>query len=245
MRSTYSLILISTALYILSGCNAIQVAKLDPAASLETTASTQKLDIKGLKLFNDQYTIGSWSGRFNQSASGVTFLKAFERHKTKSEFTVTGPGLPDTIFATCNAKEVLNTIGRYELGGQDGDLKCLFEIADTNGNKTPVGGLVLSSPSSGRLLDIQVKRKLTGTVKLGATQLAIQSEHKAGNALIATERPLGYSLSLEGRNIALVDVNTRTAFLPAQTEGEKFQATLLGVLALVFFQDPQDGDSLI
>lgn len=230
---------LTLALGTTAGCNAVQTANLDSASLVDRPEDKQVLAITGVTPFGKSYAIGDWSGSYAHSASGTTILNAIESRRSQSSFTLQGPGFAQTVTAECGAESQGAILQALASNNADRTLSCVFEAGGQQ-----VGSLTLGPDHKSVIGALSLETGLSGTVRFDGTSLSIKSQHRAANAAISTDRPLGYTLRSGGQTAALIDLNQKRATLPQTAQTAAFQSALVGVLALTFLQDVTDSDPL-
>lgn len=214
-----------------AGCQAVQLAELDVPAGLKQAPGVQRVQITGLGSSSGQYGLGAWSGQYQVSSSGFSVLgDLFSKDKSASGFTLSGPGFESPLFAQCAFSQSDVTISIVSFSASEGAYKCDFK--DQAGTK--MGGLVLGEPKGG-FISFDVKSSLEGRVWLNGSVLTIRSKHKAANASISTDQPLGYVLTQLDYPVASIDINTKNAYVPGVEKLEQLKSSLAGIVALSLY----------
>lgn len=214
-----------------AGCQAVQLAELDVPVGLKQSPGVQKLQLGGLGSSSGQYGLGAWSGQYNVSGSGFSVLgDLFSKNKSASGFTLSGPGFDTPLYGQCSFSQSDVTISIVSFSASEGAYRCDFK--DQAGVK--VGGLVLGEPKGG-FISFDVKTAFEGRVWLNGTVLAIRSKHKASNAAISTDRPLGYVFTQLDYPVAAIDINTKRAYIPGLEQLEPMKTSLAGIVAVSLF----------
>lgn len=212
------------ALTLLSGCGAIQPARMSLPAEL--AAGSERIELRGL----GAGTQGSAPvlGRtlsFERSASRLSLFDDLVR--TDRSALHWRWGETDTVRADCRSRRRSNTVGIVDIVGRPLEIDCRFE---------PDGARLTLAETRTSTRTLTSERR--GEFVLGNTRWTVRSLHRPEGAAIDVAQPLGYVVEEAGRAFAAVEQQgTRPVLhLPPANDPRRSQV-LPGLLALALLWD--------
>ena len=214
---------------LLAACASGGISK----AEIATPDSLAKYPVVALKTTgkfwgfgNDgNYTLGTkYTGKFDRSASGTSFLGGFvSNNKTSIAASVENKTTGKNYIVACAGGGTSLNLGLLSLGGKkDGQFDCTISL-----NKKQVGTYLLESDSG----FIGPSGKVKGSLKLGNIAYSVESVHKAGSSPIPVDQALGYYVKDSNLTIAVIQANGGLSLQNAPLPDSKMDALVAVLVA--------------
>jgi len=217
-------ILATAGLLALAGCASAQMSL---PANLAAASRTEFVGIGGWA--KGDFTAGPWSGRYERSASQLSYLAPLVENRGHSEFTLERTG-SEPIQGQCRMRENSVDLGLVEVTTRPMAYRC----------ELPAGFLELQEVTGGHINRYERR----GRIALGGETVEIRSVHHIAGTSLPTSTPIGYVFEQQGRPVGAVELNGRPALLIEPGASPQLERTLtLAALALGVFWDPAKTDS--
>ena len=190
-----------------------------PAVPLETTGAFWGFGNKG------NYSLGkNYTGKFDRSASGTSFLGGFvSNNKTSIAASVENKTTGNNYVVACAGGGTSLNLGLLSLGGSKAGT---FECTISQKNKQ-IGTYILESDSG----FIGPAGKVKGSLKMGSIAYSVESVHEAEGLLVPVDQPLGYYVKDGSKTIGVIQSNGRLSLQNQPLSAAKMDALVATLIA--------------
>jgi hypothetical protein len=207
------------ALLTLAGCAS---AQMQLPTNLASASRTEFNGIGGWA--KGKYTAGAWSGRYERSATQLSYLIPLVENRGHSEFTLERVG-SDRLEGNCRMRENSVDLGLVEVTTRPMAYRCEFER----------GFLELQEVNGGHINRYERR----GRIAFDGEAVEIRSVHHLAGTSMPVSSPIGYVFEQNGRPVGAVELNGKPVLMIEPGASPQLEQTLtLAALALGVFWDP-------
>lgn len=182
------------------------------------------------------YTLAELAGEFTRIESRWAVADPlYAQNRGKSSFTLSGPGFPSSVAATCEMRRSSVTVGVVTF---DPD-KMSYHCDLASGSDAPL--LVLGQPKPGDFkARVLARAERRGEARFGGVTLEIQSVHRYDGSRLQSQVPVGYVLAIDGRAVGAVELTDvdPAVYLPVAEAADVREAVIVAALAVAVLRDP-------
>ena len=183
-----------------------------------------------------QYTFGELAGELTRIESRwAVGDPLFAQNRGKSSFTLSGPGFPSAVEASCEMRRASMTVGVITF---DPD-KMSYQCDLAGGSESQL--LVLGQPKPENLrARVLARSDRRGQATYDDVTLQVRSVHNYKGSRLQAPAPVGYLLEIEGRSVAAVELTDvdPAIYLPIAEAADVRNAVVVTALALAVLRDP-------
>lgn len=222
----------SWAAVVLSGCST-HAAQIVVAPQL--AASTERLELTGMGAGrNGDFQLGQSIGTFTRSADRLgIFDPLLVKHRGGGAFRLRELPGGSELAGRCSYRENVVNAGPVSVTRNRLAYYCDFARDGHPINAT----LVVVDPRP-QLGTLHGRDERTGTLVYQGQVINLRSIHRFVGGGLPTPAALGYSFSVDGREIGAVDLNGLNKSLFVPRSGAQREAVIMGSVALATFWDP-------
>ncbi len=198
-------------------------------------AAGQVLPVEGIGGGNrGRFYIGAWQGSFTRSEERLALFDALVTNRAGADFIIEGPGISETIEATCRMRERVVELGVVSFTPGRMAYACQFTA---EGRSFPAR-FELQEARTG-LADALSRRQRLGEIALGGEVVQIRSVHRVAGSPFELASPIGYIFEQQGREVGAVELNGKARLILADPANEGLARTLtIAGLTLALLRDP-------
>jgi hypothetical protein len=198
----------------------------------ETLAAASRVEFEGIGGWRSgEYSAGPYSGRYERSADRLSYFDTVNEGRGRSEFTLAGADLPETIEGRCRMRESSLDLGLVEVTTRPMAYRCEFAA----GGRPIAASLELQEVTRSAINRYERRGRMT----LDRERVEIRSVHHLAGTSLPTSTPVGYQFEQHGRAVGAVELNGRPALIVEPGASPELRRTLtLAALALGVFWDP-------
>lgn len=228
-----ALLFAAGSILALSGCAAIQPARMALPHNLTSSAVTVPITGMGGGR-SGAFRAGDYAGRFTRSDERLAvFDPLFERRDGRMDFELTGPDIVGSLRVACRAQERTVTLGVVSLEAQPMSFGCDISSGGSGPARLDVGAH--REGVGGRLM----RQERRGEIALDGVVLQIRSVHDVEGSGVQMATPIGYVFEQNGAPVGAVEINGNPVVSYNPAEGARTrQAIFVASVALGLFWDP-------
>lgn len=230
MQKAFALALLGTA--ALSACS-VREAHIQTTPAL--LSSTDQLELRGMGGGQrGEFRLGTAAGTFTRSAERLgIFDPLLVRHRGGGQFRLQAlAGVPE-LAGRCSYREGIVQAGPVSVTPD----RMVFHCDFARDGRASGASLVLADPK-GAWGTLHGQNERTGLLEYDGRQIVVRSLHRDAGGGLPTPNALGYSFSVEGREIGAVDLNGLNKTLYVPRSGPDREAVVAASVALSTFWDP-------
>ena len=220
------------AAVVLPGCS-IRSAKI--AVTPELAASAERIELTGMGAGRSgNFQLGQSTGTFTRSADRLgIFDPLLVKHRGGGAFRLQEFPSGSDLSGRCSYREAVVNTGPVSITPGRFVFHCDFA---RDGHPIDAS-LVIADPKPA-MGALHGRDERTGTLVYQGRVVAVRSIHRDIAGGLPNATALGYSFSVDGKEIGAVDLNglNKTLFVPQS--GMEREAVILGSVALSTFWDP-------
>lgn len=181
-----------------------------------------------------QFTLGAnYEGKYSRDASSSTWFNTISTKDGAMAAEVTNTQSKETWILSCSGGGTSVKFNMIQFGGN------APYICDVSAQGEPVGTFILERDA--KVIDFGTEDKETGSIIVGDQRFEVETIHTGSGLMMPLEKPLGYSFSQNGQEVAAVQTNgvLTVQWLPEMTQQQR-DVLAVGAIASALSWRPEE-----